>query len=1093
MKRTVILSMIFVLMLLPIVSSLGSFSDYTNFKTPSLYSKYGTIELMDGNIIMPDEKLAEINLTDNSDTCLNDCYATGTITLYTKQSLFDKIEYRYGRTNDYFNGDVKIFLQTGTKDVDTNSIECIEEISKINSSKINVCNNKKITVKEPVYEEYKGQELEPATYSWRIEGKKNPYESVDWVATIKDIRLTQWLDWNSTFNNYLLHYWSFDENNTLTNVSVDLADPDHRSYNVTLLDNNTAVYRTGVNGTGVYFDGSAKYICPANITNNTNLIRDKQFSLNLWINRTYYGSYSQHFLAASANSYFGIHKNLDPGSSNASITAYPGGTTYGTENRYPWNSQWKMITYIFNNSGFYLYEDGTYFGANNAVSINWTTAETNPWCFGANKLNAGGWLNNWIGMIDEVAIFNKSLTTGEIQSLKAGLYYSPLATAVTMSSIISYPAANIITENTNLPIGCNFTASGQLINYITLNVTNSTGSVWYTNYTSVLSPSYNTTWVTTSLNDGYYSIACFGIGNGGVNDLATENIAIDTKSPTITQAIIANKSTISLPVNVTLNYTVTDLVNVSTCWYNTTESATIINISCNKTANVSFSTGGTKTIWYYVNDTYGHRNNSNVSFFINLYTSNISYSNFAVEGENTTLQFNVTANNINTITANLTYNNTVYTLTGTNNGTLAVFTKNITAPYVDVNTNISFNITYVMNGELLYSSTYGQFVYNMPPLNISAGLCTGTPIYYFDFKDEENLTTIPGELEYNFYYGLSNGTLVNTFGKITSTTNFSICINSTLSSSFVLGSGEIFYRSTGYVDRRFYFYTNTNLTNVTGATNITLYDLISSAQTSFKLEIEDTSLNPYENIYTSILRWYPNLNQYKIIDMGKTDEQGSTVTHIKIEDIDYRIGAYYRNGTLIYLAAPVRMVCLSTPCTYTLKISPTDEDYTSFLGVTYTFAFNETLNIWTFTFSDSSLETSLMNMTIFKDTGTDSIIICDDFISGSTGTLTCNTTGYSGTLRAEVYRESSPPVIIAQKVVSIFSSAFKGSAFGLWLSMFIALPIIFLMILVSPIAALVGGVLALIPALYFGSINLGIIGGFAVLAGIVAHFLKRIS
>jgi hypothetical protein len=59
--------------------------------------------------------------------------------------------------------------------------------------------------------------------------------------------------------------------------------------------------------------------------------------------------------------------------------------------------------------------------------------------------------------------------------------------------------------------------------------------------------------------------------------------------------------------------------------------------------------------------------------------------------------------------------------------------------------------------------------------------------------------------------------------------------------------------------------------------------------------------------------------------------------------------------------------------------------------------------------------------------------------------------------------------------------------------MLVALPIIFLFAFVSPVAAIVGGVISLIPALYFGSVNIGIVGGFAILGGIVAHFLKRIS
>jgi hypothetical protein len=47
--------------------------------------------------------------------------------------------------------------------------------------------------------------------------------------------------------------------------------------------------------------------------------------------------------------------------------------------------------------------------------------------------------------------------------------------------------------------------------------------------------------------------------------------------------------------------------------------------------------------------------------------------------------------------------------------------------------------------------------------------------------------------------------------------------------------------------------------------------------------------------------------------------------------------------------------------------------------------------------------------------------------------------------------------------------------------------------MVSPVAAILGGIISLIPALYSGSVNIGIVGGIAVLGGIVAHFLKRVS
>ncbi len=184
------------------------------------------------------------------------------------------------------------------------------------------------------------------------------------------------------------------------------------------------------------------------------------------------------------------------------------------------------------------------------------------------------------------------------------------------------------------------------------------------------------------------------------------------------------------------------------------------------------------------------------------------------------------------------------------------------------------------------------------------------------------------------------------------------------------------------------------------------------------------------------------------------------------------------------------MVCLVSPCTYTLKISPGDTDYTSFLNVDYTLTYNETTGIWSFVFTDTTQTTSEMNLTIYKLTGTSVYPVCSTAVSAYTGALTCNTSAYSGTLKAVAQRSASPPVTIAEKVVSIVTSAFSSS-FGLWLSLLIAIPIIFIFAFMTPLGAVIGGVVALIPALYFGAINWAILGGVAVLGGIVLHFLRR--
>lgn len=571
--------------------------------------------------------------------------------------------------------------------------------------------------------------------------------------------------------------------------------------------------------------------------------------------------------------------------------------------------------------------------------------------------------------------------------------------------------------------------------------------------------------------------------------LENRTLNIEANYPIVNITYPFNNSVIIIFTPTTnLSFNATQTVvdnNLESCWFY--NGVTNVSISCNNNTQLNNTGGGDYILYWYANDTIGHLGTAKVNFTVNSIGSAASFSSTVVEGENTTFYLYINATSSATLLANLTYNNTVYPMSVLSSGYNKTFYKTLTAPSVAADTIKPFTINYTINGDK-YGNNYSQLVYDIPPMNISA-FCS-SPSLTFNLLDEENLTSLNGTFEYNFYYGLSNSTVVRTFGKVDNSYTFSLCVNTTINNNWTLGRGEIFYRTTGWVDRRYYVFDGTILTNVT--TNITLHDLVAARQTSFKLEVETTSLTPYVNKYASLIRWYPDLNEYRTVDMGLTDEKGETVIHVRTEDVDYRIGIYDRNGSLIKLANPIRMVCLVSPCTYTLKISPTEDDFTSFLNVQYSFTFNETSGIWRFIYSDPSGKINTMNLTIYKDTGTSSYPICSDTITGVSGAVSCNTSLYTGLLKGIVTRAASPEIPFVSKVVNVVSSALK-SPFGLWLSLLIIIPIIFIFAFVSPVVAIIGGVIALIPAFYFGSINLAILGGFAILGGIIIHFLKRIG
>jgi len=307
-----------------------------------------------------------------------------------------------------------------------------------------------------------------------------------------------------------------------------------------------------------------------------------------------------------------------------------------------------------------------------------------------------------------------------------------------------------------------------------------------------------------------------------------------------------------------------------------------------------------------------------------------------------------------------------------------------------------------------------------------------------------------------------------------------------------MGYGEIYYQSDGKQPRRFYLFQNTRLTNQT-VTN-KLYSLDTTSATAFQITATDTTLIPYSNNYIGLLRWYPDINSYSVVDMGKTDALGQTVVYVKTNDVDYRLALYEKDGTLVKLLDPLRMVCQTTPCVYNLITSLEELDLVNFGNIQSNLSFNPTTKIFTFIFNDPSQDTTLMNLTVWKDTALDSTIVCTTSSNSFTGVLVCDVSAYSGTLRAEVYRSASPPKLLAQIIEVIVIGLDKigdgsmGLIFGVFLVILLSLIGVF-----NPVISIILGIVALIPLIFLGAISPSIFIIIGVLGGIVIHFLTRIQ
>lgn len=339
---------------------------------------YGKITITDAKTT---NKLAEYTLTKNTDICFIDCYAEGTIKLYKDNYLLSNIDFQDYKTKDSRNLNYRITINDG--------------------SGWRVYNNKILKV---------------GTYSWRIDARKYPYETIDWIVTTYGEKLDEWALWSAGSN--IVAYYKLDET-----TGTNAVDAVQGKYNLTT-STNVAWITGKINNALKFYNGKA----------NATLVSPPLFDTytwNLWINITNTTSQSSIIGVEAAGTINDTYiKHIDTGSGVKIYIQHD--DTLGTNYIYSNNSislnNWMMITFVTNKSGSYIYLNGT---LNNFTAINFgTTGDLGQ--FGIGSIKDIGTTN---GTIDEVGVWSRSLSDTEITEL----YNS--------GSGLTYPSLNTITLN----------------------------------------------------------------------------------------------------------------------------------------------------------------------------------------------------------------------------------------------------------------------------------------------------------------------------------------------------------------------------------------------------------------------------------------------------------------------------------------------------------------------------------------------------------------------------------------------------------------------------------------------------------------------
>jgi len=772
-----------------------------------------------------------------------------------------------------------------------------------------------------------------------------------------------------------------------------------------------------------------------------------------------------------------------------------------------------MATMVYTSVGtgtstYYVYIDGSSVGTP-LTNLNTPMEDTtNDLWFGSHEMNN----RYFIGMLDEVGWWNRTLTTDEITNLYnggTGITYTNIFTTNPTISLLS-PIDALNTTSTVDDFTFNITHNGDDWNNFTFQVWNSTNDLIKNRYVVNGTPDADCSVVS---SDGTQAnIECIGQAisiddtyHWNVNGCNSDNLCawassnytftIDGTDPVIT--IITPTSIVDYGYEgkaQVLNWSIVES-NIDSIWYSYNGTNTsiygLINSTTFNLADVS-----TKTLNLYANDTLGNIANKSISWNYNLFKNTEDYTTPVTSTQSSNFTINITYNNVayNSIYGNLIYDGTSYEATRVTSGNNVVFSKSLTIPDVSTPTNKTFFWEVrLVNGtgtNNVNTTSTNQLVNPLNAVVVTSSTCAAglNSSMLFTFFDESNVTNINTTVSYNFQFGLSQNSSSYSYGNLTNVPSLRLCINTTNVASYYLNYGEVDYQSTGYSERRYYTFTNRTLTAT--QSNVSIYSLINGASTSFLMSVVDTRLTPYEGYLVTLNRWYPSLNEYKVVEVAKTDEKGQSVLKTKVEDVDYRIGIYQTDGTLIHLTNPLRFVCLESPCSYTITIPDTSGNtFETFNDLSYSLTFNSTSKIYTFIFSDPSQTTDSFSLTAYKQTGSSEIILCNESVAGWTGIITCDVSAYSGTIIAYAFRTASPKTTISSLIVSISNTALTQDI-GLFISVFVVIALV-LIGLVSPVLTVILAVVALVPALIFGIMPLGIILVLTAMAFIVIHFMKK--
>ena len=334
--------------------------------------------------------------------------------------------------------------------------------------------------------------------------------------------------------------------------------------------------------------------------------------------------------------------------------------------------------------------------------------------------------------------------------------------------------------------------------------------------------------------------------------------------------------------------------------------------------------------------------------------------------------------------ATFVYDGGTYTTTRTTSGSEVNFTNSIDIP-TSLNGTISFYWTVTFtNSTGTYSfntSTSSQTVYNLTLEECVAPTLDGLTLNFTTY-DSTNMTPVNSTLEatFQFYANSGSGDMIVEYlfsDTNENRSNYMYCLES--GGLNVTVDAFITYGATDY-DNREYIINDGIIGNFTQ--DIPLYLTQTALTDIVTITVQDQNYDPISGALVAIQRWNVGTNTYSTIGMLTTSSTGKGIMDLELYTTWYR-AVVYVDGEIVEVTDVQKLS--STTWTITVNTGA-DNSYILFGDISHGLTFDNSTNITSFTWLDSSGYTNKGCLVVINQTNTGSETIsnsCTESVSGT--------------------------------------------------------------------------------------------------------------